>query len=481
MPNQSNRRPKSQNGFQLKAITEEPEGPVTDQPPAAAFDDLGALPRSYGIDTLFLIAQEPHWLFTYWDIDISKHPGGPTFLRYCHENGNAEGEIEVPFETRNWYIPVQHAAHRYFVEIGFYRGTAWNPIARSVTVETPPERISVSDNFDFATVPFHLTFQNLVEQIQASLRAGETLLETLAKLQHRGDLSAFGGLPLQLSSDQRNLLETILGPKLLEELAASGLSSEEMQSRIRAYLEERLHSEGAGELIGQINAVLPLSSLFSGGFAPAGASEILGSESVTSWSAAAFSSWAAETLSSWMTAAVSSWSAAETSSWSAAPSGLESAGAALSSGAFASWLQRAESSWGAAALSSWLQAAQASWFQAAQASWAEAALSSWSAAPESSWLAAGSSSWGGSESIGSFSLPTDRGFFLRLNGEVVFHGAADPSARVTVGGKEIALNPDGTFRCHFSFPSEDCEIPIIATAPDGQEIRRATLTFSRPA
>src|SRR5271165_3275538 len=34
-----------------------------------AFEDLGELPQSYGDDTLFLIARDPHWMFSYWDVN----------------------------------------------------------------------------------------------------------------------------------------------------------------------------------------------------------------------------------------------------------------------------------------------------------------------------------------------------------------------------------------------------------------------------
>jgi hypothetical protein len=49
--------------------------------PDDLLSDLGSLPRSYGEEVMFLVAQDPHWLFTYWDIDISRHPGGPCILR----------------------------------------------------------------------------------------------------------------------------------------------------------------------------------------------------------------------------------------------------------------------------------------------------------------------------------------------------------------------------------------------------------------
>jgi len=84
-------------------------------------NDLGNLPHSYGEEVMFLVAQDPHWLFTYWDIDISRHPGGPCILRVEEVSGVLEQEIEVSFETRNWYIPVKKAGGSYAVEIGFHR------------------------------------------------------------------------------------------------------------------------------------------------------------------------------------------------------------------------------------------------------------------------------------------------------------------------------------------------------------------------
>jgi hypothetical protein len=49
------------------------------------------------------------------------------------------------------------------VEIGYHRGTVWNVIARSYTIETPLDRLSDSDQFGFATIPLHLSFQKLME------------------------------------------------------------------------------------------------------------------------------------------------------------------------------------------------------------------------------------------------------------------------------------------------------------------------------
>jgi hypothetical protein len=54
---------------------------------------------------IYLVAQDPHWLFTYWDIDISRHPGGPCFLRVEDASGALEQEIEVPFRDAQLVYP----------------------------------------------------------------------------------------------------------------------------------------------------------------------------------------------------------------------------------------------------------------------------------------------------------------------------------------------------------------------------------------
>ncbi len=437
-----------------------------------ALSSLGELPRSYGTDTIFLVAQEPHWLFTYWDIDISLHPGGKTFLRVITGEDTVEAEIEVPFETRNWYIPVGKAGATYTVEIGYYRGPAWNVIARSISVSTPPDKMSDSEQFDYATIPLHLSFQKLMENIHTTLHDGEALIQALARLQKEGRLlpvSSAQNTPA--SPDEKIVLEALLGKETLEELTSSSLSSEELSSRIHQRLEERLGSGGSSEFLTRGEWGPAESSLFSALSAITGGASWTNA-ALSSWAAAALTSWAVAAQSSWSTGAASSWNAGATSSW-----GAESLTSWLKAAA-SSWAGGTESSFQAAALSSWLQAAQSSWAGAAMSSWSQAALSSWSQAAMTSWSHAATSSWGGSETVNSFSsIP--REFFLHVNAEVIFYGGTHPNAKVTIAGKPVQLNPDGTFRHHFIFPDGTYEIPITATSPDGVETRSATLTFDR--
>ena len=485
-------------------------------------DNLGELPQSYGTDTIFLVAQEPHWLFTYWDIDISRHPGGKTFLRVYEGEDTIEAEIEVPFETRNWYIPVKHASSKYTVEIGYPRASVWNVIARSQTIETPADRLSESDQFDYATIPLHLSFQKLMDGIQAGVQSGETLISALSRLQKEGKLFALDSAPASGALEQRIILEALLGRNFIEDLASGGLSSQEIESRVRKHLEERLTSAGASSL-SQADWSAAESSLFSAlGAFSSGALSSWGSTELSSWAKGILSSWAAAgqssagwsaeslgswaqavesswgqfALSSWFKGAESSWAKAAISSWlkgaesswaqAAISSWLQGAESSWAQAALASWLQGAESSWAQAALSSWLQGAESSWAQAAlsswlqgaQSSWAQAALSSWSQASVTSWSQAAVTSWSGaSEWLSSFGAP--RKFFMHVNAEVIFYGGTDPRAKVTIAGKPITLNPDGSFRYHFIFPDGVYEIPIVAVSPDGVESRSAILRFQR--
>ena len=111
------------------------------------------------------------------------------------------------------------------------------------------------------------------------------------------------------------------------------------------------------------------------------------------------------------------------------------------------------------------------------ASWSglEFGLSSWSELVSESSLFSGiGASWSGQP----FGQP-ERKFFMHVNAEVIFYGGTDSQAKVTIAGRPVQLQPDGTFRYHFKFPDNEFEIPIVAVSPDGVETRSATLFLQR--
>lgn len=72
-----------------------------------------------------------------------------------------------------------------------------------------------------------------------------------------------------------------------------------------------------------------------------------------------------------------------------------------------------------------------------------------------------------------------RKFWLVADAELIVYGATEPDATVTIGGRPIKLNPDGTFRFQMSFQDGLIDYPILAVAADGQQTRAIHMKFNR--
>jgi len=75
--------------------------------------------------------------------------------------------------------------------------------------------------------------------------------------------------------------------------------------------------------------------------------------------------------------------------------------------------------------------------------------------------------------------PRQRSFWLVADAELIVYGATDPSARLTIGGEDVPLSTDGTFRIQVPFRDGDQVYAIEATAADGEQKRNITLNFER--
>lgn len=83
---------------------------------------------------------------------------------------------------------------------------------------------------------------------------------------------------------------------------------------------------------------------------------------------------------------------------------------------------------------------------------------------------------GASESLGS---RPPRQFWLVADAELIVYGATEPDATVTIGGRPIKLNEDGTFRFQMSFQDGLIDYPIMAVAVDGEQTRNIHMKFNR--
>src|SRR4051812_18108841 len=203
-------------------VTEKRETESTGGPD---YENLGELPRSYGGEFLFAIARDPKTLFVYWDIDWVAVFGDqpPTdrkvHLRLLWHEGIEESTVAVEPLAGSHLLTVAHSRSSYRVEIGYYApDNVWNSVAISTAVITPPDDVANGGPVDVATIPFHLSFQRIIDTFRGSKYDGDALAEIVGRLQHATDTS-----DATLPESERQLLRAL----------DSGLSNSEALERAR--------------------------------------------------------------------------------------------------------------------------------------------------------------------------------------------------------------------------------------------------------
>jgi hypothetical protein len=190
-------------------------------------DDLPEveLPRVYGAPLLFAVARDPRTLFVYWNVDWSSvfEDAAPVdrqvHLRLRRSDGSEETPVAVEPMAGNYYLTVSDPRETYRIEIGYYQPAAiWNSVALSDEVKMPPERVAENVDVDLATIPFHLSFQRLIDSFRASSGGGIT--EIVSRLQRRA-----------VTEEERALLT----PEEWEILRAMNLSIDEIGAARQAF------------------------------------------------------------------------------------------------------------------------------------------------------------------------------------------------------------------------------------------------------
>ena len=281
--------------------------PGADAPPAPAYEHLGELPATYGTQSVYLVAYDPHQLFVYWDVDWAAVPGAGYSLRICRADGEVETEQVIRATDAGRYVPAGVPGGTYFAELGTRgRDGGWNPVAHSGRVTMPPEGLAGETEPKFATLPFHLSFQRLLELIQGAMGHGEDLTAALVRLQH-GDhagMASITGAINGLGQDHLHTLERLLGHRFSVNSAGDTESVIPLRDRHEVLGAEAFGSEGlsSGLLARGAGGSERLSS--AGLIGPAGASGsaifpsgAFGSDTTLAAFAAGMSS---ETLSSFM-------------------------------------------------------------------------------------------------------------------------------------------------------------------------------------
>jgi hypothetical protein len=74
-----------------------------------------------------------------------------------------------------------------------------------------------------------------------------------------------------------------------------------------------------------------------------------------------------------------------------------------------------------------------------------------------------------------------RGFWCRINADVILYGTTDPKARVLVQGQPVTVRKDGTFSLRVTLPEGTQTMTIEATSADGRQTQSLTPVVSLTA
>lgn len=185
------------------------------------FGDGVGLPRVHGAPILLAIGRDPSTIFTYWSIDWpavfakTVPVDRQAHLRVYRADGIEEASVAVEPMSGNCSIAVSRPSGSYRVEIGYYRpADVWNSIAVSDEVTLPRDRFANYGDVNLATIPFHLSFQRLLDLFGAS--QSDALTETISQFQTQ---ALSNEQRKQLSAQEREILRTM--DLSLSEIAAA--------------------------------------------------------------------------------------------------------------------------------------------------------------------------------------------------------------------------------------------------------------------
>jgi hypothetical protein len=132
-------------------------------------DSVG-LPRLYGPPILFAIARDSRTIFVSWNIDwpLVFEKAMPVdrqvHLRVYRADGLEENSVAVEPMAAVHYVTIPEPHGSYRVEIGYYQpADVWHSVAASNEIMTPPNGIAETGDVHVATIPFHLSFQQLLD------------------------------------------------------------------------------------------------------------------------------------------------------------------------------------------------------------------------------------------------------------------------------------------------------------------------------
>jgi len=156
------------------------------------------LPCDYGRTCIVLMPRDPSWMFCYWEVqpqalqvnfscavirvfEFNESPVNGSQERFAFE-------IDIPLESRNWYINVGEPGRSWFIELGLMTADGrFILLARSNRIRLPWGRVSEITDDRWAT--YH---EKLIELSRAE-GIGHGSMEVARMLAHRWEMEMSEG------------------------------------------------------------------------------------------------------------------------------------------------------------------------------------------------------------------------------------------------------------------------------------------------
>ena len=152
--------------------------------------DWMGLTRVQGEPFLFAIARDARTIFASWNIDWRSlfekaiPADRQVHLRVIRGDGIIETRVAVEPTIAIHYLTISSLHDSYRVEIGYFQPfDTWHSVATSDEVEMPPQESVELSDVDLATIPFHLSFEQLANLFEAPNDA--RLARVVSKFQKR--------------------------------------------------------------------------------------------------------------------------------------------------------------------------------------------------------------------------------------------------------------------------------------------------------
>jgi hypothetical protein len=166
------RRSQGRHGFKIR---QNPSTYVTEDGPLSGIIDRIGLTRVPGQPFLFAIGRDSRTIFASWNVDWrsvfekAKPADRQVHLRVIGGDDAIDTTVAVEPMSTMHYVTISGLHNLYRVEIGYFLPLdIWHSVATSDEVEMPPQGDVELAGADLATIPFHLSFQQLANFFAAN-------------------------------------------------------------------------------------------------------------------------------------------------------------------------------------------------------------------------------------------------------------------------------------------------------------------------